>query len=211
MRRPGASGAIPLGSAVLPTVARPGGPAHEREHRRRGERVVDGGHQHHPGGVAVEQARLPGDRGDQHEERAARESTREAQRNRLVGALRVARDATRESDRQVAVLSARQEEVTEGIADLERRLATAHERLAKVTAELDRATAERNRRENAESSAEARKPAASATTGLSMREVGSTSVVGATVSVHGLPTRGAIGSLCASRFSWRASPDSARR
>jgi hypothetical protein len=83
-----------------------------------------------------------------------RRAKREAQRNRLVGALRVARDATRESDRQVAVLSARQEEVTEGIADLERRLATAHERLAKVTAELDRATAERNRRENAESSAE---------------------------------------------------------
>ena len=83
-----------------------------------------------------------------------RRAKREAQRNRLTGALQVARDATREADRQFAVLSARQEEVTEGIADLERRLATARERLAKVTAELERAIDERNRRETAEAAAE---------------------------------------------------------
>ena len=83
-----------------------------------------------------------------------RRAKREAQRNRLTGALQVARDATREADRQVAVLSARQEEVTEGIADLERRLATAHERLAKVTTDLEQATAERDRRENAEAAAQ---------------------------------------------------------
>jgi hypothetical protein len=83
-----------------------------------------------------------------------RRAKREAQRNRLTGALQVARDATREADRQVAVLSARQEEVTEGIADLERRLATARERVAKVTAELERAIDERNRRETAEAAAE---------------------------------------------------------
>ena len=83
-----------------------------------------------------------------------RRAKREAQRNRLTGALQVARDATRAADRQVAVLSARQEEVSEGIADLERRLATARERLAKVTAELEQAAAERDRRESAEAAAE---------------------------------------------------------
>jgi hypothetical protein len=83
-----------------------------------------------------------------------RRAKREAQRNRLAGALQAARDATRDADRHVAVLSARQEEVTEGIADLERRLATARERLAKVTTELEQAVADQERREAAEATAE---------------------------------------------------------
>ncbi|MDC5699061.1 hypothetical protein OO014_17555 [Intrasporangium calvum] len=83
-----------------------------------------------------------------------RRAKREAQRNRLAGALQATRDAAREVDRTVAVLTARQEEVTEGIADLERRLSTARERLAKVTAELEGATAERERREGALQQAE---------------------------------------------------------
>ncbi|MDV3220586.1 hypothetical protein [Intrasporangium sp.] len=83
-----------------------------------------------------------------------RRAKRAAQRSRLVGALQTARDKTRDADRQVAVLTARREEVTEGIADLERRLVTARERLAKVSAELEVATSERERREAAESAAE---------------------------------------------------------
>lgn len=83
-----------------------------------------------------------------------RRAKREAQRNRLAGALRAAREAAREADRSVAVLTARQEEVTEGIADLERRLATARDRLAKVTAELEGALAERDRRQAAQEQAE---------------------------------------------------------
>lgn len=76
---------------------------------------------------------------------ARRRAKKEAARTKLAAALRSARDATREADRQVAVLSARQEEVTEGIADLERRLATARERFDKVTAQLEAATSERER------------------------------------------------------------------
>lgn len=83
-----------------------------------------------------------------------RRAKRAAQRSRFVGALQSARDKTRDADRQVAVLTARREEVTEGIADLERRLATARERLAKVSAELEEATSERERREAAEAAAE---------------------------------------------------------
>ena len=64
------------------------------------------------------------------------------------------------ADRQVAVLTARQEEVTEGIADLERRLATARARLEKVTGELDEAGGIRDRRERQEAAAQrgARRP-----------------------------------------------------
>lgn len=83
-----------------------------------------------------------------------RRAKREAERHRLVTALAAARDAARDADRHVAVLAARREEVTEGIADLERRLATARERLAKVTAELEAATTERDSREAAEQAAE---------------------------------------------------------
>ena len=63
----------------------------------------------------------------------------------LAAALRATMAATRDADRHVAVLTARQEEVTEGIADLERRLATARDRFEKVTAELEAATTERER------------------------------------------------------------------
>ncbi|GAA6524245.1 hypothetical protein [Intrasporangium sp. DVR] len=83
-----------------------------------------------------------------------RRARRQAQRHRLAGALKAAQDAARDADRHVAVLTARQEEVTEGIADLERRLTTARERLARVSAELDDAVAERDRREAAQAQAE---------------------------------------------------------
>ena len=65
-----------------------------------------------------------------------------------------ARADLRSADRQVAVLTARQEEVTEGIADLERRLATARSRLEKVTGELDEAGGIRSRREAEEATAQ---------------------------------------------------------
>jgi hypothetical protein len=79
-----------------------------------------------------------------------RQAKREAERARLVTALEHAREQTRTADRQVAVQTARIEEVTEGIADLERRLATARERLAKVTGELDELSGIRESREEAE-------------------------------------------------------------
>ncbi|MER7071745.1 hypothetical protein [Terrabacter sp. NPDC000476] len=82
-----------------------------------------------------------------------RRSRRAAARTRLQAALDAARGALRSADRQVAVLTARQEEVTEGIADLERRLATARARLKKVTAELDEASGIRDRHEAQEEAA----------------------------------------------------------
>ena len=83
-----------------------------------------------------------------------RRARRTAERTRLGSALDAAREALRGADRQVAVLTARQEEVTEGIADLERRLAAARERLAKVTADLDEATGTRDARERDEAAAQ---------------------------------------------------------
>jgi hypothetical protein len=75
------------------------------------------------------------------------------ERSRLTTELEHARAELRTADRQVAVLTARQEEVVEGIADLERRLATARARLEKVTAELDEASGIRDRAEDREASA----------------------------------------------------------
>jgi hypothetical protein len=83
-----------------------------------------------------------------------RRSRRAAERARLQSTLETARADLRSADRQVAVLTARQEEVTEGIADLERRLATARARLEKVTGELDDATGIRSRREQEEAAAQ---------------------------------------------------------
>ena len=88
---------------------------------------------------------------DLDERRTAR---RAGQRSRLASALDAARAALRTADRQVAVLTARHEEVTEGIADLERRLATARARLEKVTGELDEATGIRDAAERSEGEAQ---------------------------------------------------------
>ncbi|MEO6999654.1 MAG: hypothetical protein ABI112_16370 [Terracoccus sp.] len=79
-----------------------------------------------------------------------RASRRAAQRARLADRLDTNRVALRTADRQVAVLTARHEEVAEGIADLERRLTTARARLEKVTGELDEATGIRDAAERAE-------------------------------------------------------------
>ncbi|NUO90093.1 MAG: hypothetical protein HOQ18_04600 [Dermatophilaceae bacterium] len=83
-----------------------------------------------------------------------RRAKRAAARASLQSALEAARSELRTADRQVAVLTARREEVTEGIADLERRLATARARLEKVTAELDEATGIRDRHEKDEEAAQ---------------------------------------------------------
>lgn len=82
-----------------------------------------------------------------------RRARRAAERSRLTTELEQARAELRTADRQVAVLTARQEEVVEGIADLERRLATARARLDKVTAELDEASGIRDRAERREADA----------------------------------------------------------
>jgi hypothetical protein len=82
-----------------------------------------------------------------------RRARRAAERSRLTAELEQARAELRTADRQVAVLTARQEEVVEGIADLERRLATARGRLEKVTAELEVASGIRDRAEERETSA----------------------------------------------------------
>ncbi len=97
---------------------------------------------------------LPGGGGDPVDLEERRRARRTAERAKLQATLESARTAMRAADRQVAVLTARHEEVTEGIADLERRLATAQERLAKVTAELDEATGIRDTREREESAAQ---------------------------------------------------------
>jgi hypothetical protein len=97
---------------------------------------------------------LPGGGGDPVDLEERRRARRTAERAKLQAALESARNGLRAADRQVAVLTARHEEVTEGIADLERRLATAQERLAKVTAELDEATGTRDTREREESAAQ---------------------------------------------------------
>ncbi|HET8988255.1 MAG TPA: hypothetical protein VFN43_07055 [Humibacillus sp.] len=91
-----------------------------------------------------------GDTVDLEERRRAR---RTAERHRLTSELEQARAELRTADRQVAVLTARQEEVVEGIADLERRLATARARLEKVTSELDEAAGIRDRAEEREAAA----------------------------------------------------------
>ena len=82
-----------------------------------------------------------------------RRARRAAERSRLTAELEQARSELRAADRQVAVLTARQEEVVEGIADLERRLATARSRLEKVTAELEEASGIRDRAEERETRA----------------------------------------------------------
>jgi hypothetical protein len=97
---------------------------------------------------------LPGGGGDPVDLEERRRARRTAERAKLQATLESARSAMRAADRQVAVLTARHEEVTEGIADLERRLATAQERLARVTAELDEATGIRDTREREESAAQ---------------------------------------------------------
>jgi hypothetical protein len=96
---------------------------------------------------------LPGGGGDPVDLEERRRARRSAERTRLVSALEAAREALRGADRHVAVLTARQEEVTEGIADLERRLATARDRLAKVSAELEEALRDRDAREEQEDAA----------------------------------------------------------
>lgn len=83
-----------------------------------------------------------------------RSSRRAEKRSTLVGALGAARTALRAADRQVAVQTARHEEVTEGIADLERRLATAHDRLEKVVGELHEANGIRDAAEQGERDAQ---------------------------------------------------------
>ena len=99
---------------------------------------------------------LPGGRTtvDLDERRAAR---RAEHHKRLAAALDTARSNLRTADRQVAVLTARHEEVTEGIADLERRLVAAHRRLEKVTVELDEASGIRDAAERAEGEAQRRR------------------------------------------------------
>ncbi|MEW1955502.1 hypothetical protein [Terrabacter sp. NPDC080008] len=83
-----------------------------------------------------------------------RRARRAAERARLQAALETARSGLRSADRQVAVLTARQEEVVEGVADLERRLAAARARLEKVTGELEEAGRIRDRREQQEAAAQ---------------------------------------------------------
>lgn len=62
-----------------------------------------------------------------------------AERERLAAAAHKARRAVDAADRQVEVLEARRVEAQEGIAALERQLATARQRLEKVTGELEEA------------------------------------------------------------------------
>lgn len=140
-----------FGSVDVEDVVALGTDGGEDGTRRPSLSVLRGG----AGAAAGDGAGDEGDEGDDAvdlEER--RRAKRAAARARLQAALETARSELRNADRQVAVLTARHEEVTEGIADLERRLATARGRLEKVTAELDEATGVRDRREQEEESAQ---------------------------------------------------------
>lgn len=140
-----------FGSVDVEDVVALGTDGGEDGTRRPSLSVLRGG----AGAAAGDGADDEGDEGDDAvdlEER--RRAKRAAARARLQAALETARSELRNADRQVAVLTARHEEVTEGIADLERRLATARGRLEKVTAELDEATGVRDRREQEEESAQ---------------------------------------------------------
>lgn len=84
-----------------------------------------------------------------------RRATRRAvKRTRLADDLETARAALRVADRQVAVQTARHEEVTEGTADLERRLTTARNRLEKVADDLREVTGIRDAAERVEAQAQ---------------------------------------------------------
>ena len=97
---------------------------------------------------------LPGGGGETVDLEERRRARRAAERTRLQGALEAARSELRSADRQVAVLTARHEEVVEGVADLERRLAAARARLEKVSGELDEAGRIRDQREQEEAAAQ---------------------------------------------------------
>ena len=118
------------------------------------EALADGADGDEGDGARPSLSVLPGGGGDAVDLEERRRSKRAAERARLQAALDAARAELRGADRQVAVLTARQEEVTEGIADLERRLATARDRLEKVTGELREATGRRDRLEQEEASAQ---------------------------------------------------------
>lgn len=78
------------------------------------------------------------DEGELNRRRAAKEEARrQAQRARLVAAIDRADVALAKAERQHEVAATRAAEAREGIADLERRLATAKERHAKASAEAD--------------------------------------------------------------------------
>lgn len=104
------------------------------------------------GGGVEDKEKADAEAADLEERRRAR---RAAERARLQTALETARSELRSADRQVAVLTARQEEVVEGVADLERRLAAARARLEKVTGELEEAGRRRDGREEQEAAAQA--------------------------------------------------------
>ncbi|WP_374970351.1 hypothetical protein [Terrabacter sp. BE26] len=97
---------------------------------------------------------LPGGGGETVDLEERRRTRRAAERTRLQTALEAARSELRSADRQVAVLTARQEEVVEGVADLERRLAAARARLEKVTGDLEEAGRIRDQREQEEAAAQ---------------------------------------------------------
>ncbi|MHA3834569.1 hypothetical protein ACXR8F_02490 [Terrabacter sp. AAH1] len=143
-----------FGSVDVEDVVALGTDGGEDGTRRPSLSVLRGG----AGAAAGDGADDEGDEGDEGDEAVdleeRRRAKRAAARARLQAALETARSELRNADRQVAVLTARHEEVTEGIADLERRLATARGRLEKVTAELDEATGVRDRREQEEESAQ---------------------------------------------------------
>jgi hypothetical protein len=91
--------------------------------------------------------------------RAAEEERRRAalaaERARLERLLETATKAAADAEHRVEVQQARVDEAREGVADLERRLATARDRLEKATAELDGLSGIRDEKGRAE--AEARK------------------------------------------------------
>lgn len=105
------------------------------------------------GGAADEAATDEGEAGTDEDDEAARAAEEErrraalaAERRRLEQALARAGKAREDADHRLEVQQARVDEAREGVADLERQLATARNRLEKVTDELDEASGIRDER-----------------------------------------------------------------
>ncbi|EWT04300.1 hypothetical protein N864_14615 [Intrasporangium chromatireducens Q5-1] len=109
-----------------------------------------------PGGAADEPSPEQTDAEDE-AARAAEEERRRAalaaERARLERAVERAGKARRDAEHRVEVQQARVDEAREGVADLERQLATARERLAKATDELDEVSGIRDEKAEAEAGA----------------------------------------------------------
>lgn len=116
-------------------------------------RVLQGGAGADQGPAGGGDAEAERDEAEEERRRAEVTARRAATRARLVKALERAVAARADADHRADVQTARLEEAREGVADLERQLASARERLEKATDALDELSGIRQEREQAEADA----------------------------------------------------------